>query len=130
MTKTLLTHTIASFWGKQSYTYDVLAISDIPLMVDIYLTVMLYIIYIYILRYTRETFYEMEISTSLVGIEQKISRLHTKLYFYIAIPYENGKRYEFKMSNKGHFEFNDLLGNDAIYSLAYGRNGFSTKKNI
>ena len=32
------------------------------------------------------------------------------------------------MSDGSHFEFYDLWENSAIYSLAYGRNGFSTKK--
>ena len=32
------------------------------------------------------------------------------------------------MSDDGHFEFCDLWENGATYSLAYGRNGFSTKK--
>ena len=32
------------------------------------------------------------------------------------------------MSNDRHFEFYDLSENGAIYSLAYGRSGFSTKK--
>ena len=31
------------------------------------------------------------------------------------------------MSDDGHFEFCDLWENGATYSLAYGRNGFSTK---
>ena len=32
------------------------------------------------------------------------------------------------MPDDSHFEFSDLLKNGAIYSYAYGRNGFSTKK--
>ena len=31
------------------------------------------------------------------------------------------------MSDDGHFEFYDLWVNGVIYSLAYDRNGFSTK---
>ena len=31
------------------------------------------------------------------------------------------------MSNDSHFEFYDLWENAAIYSLVYGKNGFSTK---
>ena len=42
--------------------------------------------------------------------------------------YENGKKYELKMSDDDHFEFYDLWNNGVIYSLAYGRNEFSTKK--
>ena len=34
------------------------------------------------------------------------------------------------MSDDGHFEFYDLWENGATYSLAYGRNGFSTKIHI
>ena len=55
------------------------------------------------------------------------------IYFYISgspnkeIVYENDKKCEFNMSDDGHFEFYDLWGNGVIYSLAYGRNGFSTK---
>ena len=40
---------------------------------------------------------------------------------------EMTKKYELKMSDDGHFEFYDLWENGATYSLAYGRNGFSTK---
>ena len=43
------------------------------------------------------------------------------------IVYENDNKYELNMSDDGHFEFYDLWENGAIYSLAYGRNGFSTK---
>ena len=35
--------------------------------------------------------------------------------------------YELRMSDDNYFEFYDLLKNCAIYSLAYGRNEFSTK---
>ena len=55
------------------------------------------------------------------------------IYFYISeapdqeILYENDKKYELKMSDDGHFEFYNLWENGVIYSLAYGRNGFSTK---
>ena len=38
--------------------------------------------------------------------------------------------YELQMSDDSHFEFYDLSENGAIYSLAYGRNGFSTKIHI
>ena len=38
--------------------------------------------------------------------------------------------YELQMSDDSHFEFYDLSENGAIYSLAYGKNGFSTKINI
>ena len=36
------------------------------------------------------------------------------------------KQSELQMSDDSHFEFYDLWENGAIYSLAYGRNGFST----
>ena len=55
------------------------------------------------------------------------------IYFYISeapdqkIVHENDKNYELKMSDDGHFEFRYLWENSATYSLAYGRNGFSTK---
>ena len=38
------------------------------------------------------------------------------------------QKYELQMSDDSHFEFNDLWENGAIYSFAYGRSGFSTKK--
>ena len=53
------------------------------------------------------------------------------MYFYISgspnkeIVYENDKKYELNMSDGGDFEFYDLWENGVIYSLAYGRNGFS-----
>ena len=56
-----------------------------------------------------------------------------QIYFYISgspnkeIVYENDKTFELNMSDDGHFEFCDLWENSVIYSLAYGRNGFSTK---
>ena len=34
------------------------------------------------------------------------------------------------MSDDSHFDFYDVWKNGAIYSLAYGRNGFSTKIDI
>ena len=37
------------------------------------------------------------------------------------------KKYELNMSDDGHFEFYNLWENGIIYSLAYGRNGVSTK---
>ena len=57
----------------------------------------------------------------------------SQLYFYISgspskeIVHENNKQYELNMSDDGHFEFYDLWKNGVIYSLAYGRNGFSTE---
>ena len=57
----------------------------------------------------------------------------SQIYFYISgfpnkeIAYENDKKYELNMSDDGHFEFYDVWENGVIYSLAYGRNGFSTK---
>ena len=41
--------------------------------------------------------------------------------------YKKWQKYELQMSDDSHFEFYDLWENGAIYSLAYGRNGFSTK---
>ena len=60
-------------------------------------------------------------------------RTASQIYLYISgapnqeIVYENDKKYDLQMSNDSHFEFDDLWENGAIYSLAYGRNGFSTK---
>ena len=58
-----------------------------------------------------------------------------QMYFYISgapnqeIVHENDRKYELKMFGDGHFEFYNLLENGVINSLAYGRNGFSTKNN-
>ena len=92
-------------------------------------------------------FYEVELWTSLVWLQPTICRLHTEfyyssylrssnkasqIYFYISgspnkeFVYEKDKQCELNMSDDGHFEFYDLWDNVAIYSLAYGRNGFST----
>ena len=60
-------------------------------------------------------------------------RNESQIYIYISgapnqeTVYENDKKYEFKMSDDGHFEFYDLYENDVTYSLAYGRIGLSTK---
>ena len=100
----------------------------------------------------QSTFYDVENSTPLVGLEPTISRLHTKFYWwssclrsskqcisniflYIRGPKPRNciwkwQKYELQMSDDSHFEFYDLWGNGAIYSLAYGRNGFSTKIHI
>ena len=37
------------------------------------------------------------------------------------------QKYELEISDVSHFEFYELWGEGAIYSLAYGRNGFSTQ---
>ena len=57
----------------------------------------------------------------------------SQIYSYISgspnkeIVYENDKKYDLDMSDDGHLEFYDLWVNGVINSLAYGRNGFSTK---
>ena len=60
----------------------------------------------------------------------------SQIYFHTSgspnkeIVYENDKKYGLNMSDDGHFEFSDLWENGVIYSLAYGRNGFSTNFHI
>ena len=45
-------------------------------------------------------------------------------------PSQNDNKYELKMSDDVHFEFYDLRKNSVIYSLAYSRNGFSTRNPV
>ena len=94
------------------------------------------------------TFFEVEISTPLEGLKPTISLLHTKFHYssclrsskqvisniflYIRVSnkeivYENDKKIWIEYVRWRPFEFYDLWENGVIYSLAYGRNGFSTK---
>ena len=104
------------------------------------------------ISFKESTFYKVEISTSLVGLEPTIPRLHTEFHYssclwsskqgisniflYIGVSKQRNcirkwqKKYELNMSDDGHFEFYDLWENGVIYSLAYGRNGFNTKFHI
>ena len=60
----------------------------------------------------------------------------SQIYYYISgspnkeIVYVKDKKYYLNMSDDGHFEFYDLWENGVIYSLTYGRNGFSAKFHI
>ena len=124
----------------------------------IYIYTYIYIyIYIYMpvkvnvwMSLKQSTFYEVENSTPLLGLERTISITYqvplifvmskqsskqciSNIFLHISCFKPRNRmrklqKYELRMSDDNHFEFYDLWGNGAIYSLAYSRNGFSTKK--